>query len=559
MSRQKYTIGIDFGTLSGRALLVRVSDGHEMGSVVLDYPHGVMDEYLDSPVGKTGLPPNWALQDPHDYLTVLGKIVPELLCKCAVSADDIIALGIDFTTCTVLPTYADGTPLSFENFANEPHAYVKLWKHHSAEKYANRLTEIAAKRGEEWLANYGGKISSEWMFPKIWQTLDEAPEVYEAAAYFIDASDWMVWQLTGVQSRNNCIAGFKAIHTASGGYPTKEFFAALDPGLENVIEEKCGAPIIEIGSCAGYLTEEMAKLTSLNAGTPVAAGNADGHVIPPALKVTVPGKMALVLGTSSGQYLLSEEKVQVPGICGVVKDGVIPGMYCYEAGQACCGDHFAWFADNFTSAEYKKEAEERGLTQIKLLVEKMSKLKPGESGLIALDWWNGNRNVLIDYDLSGIIVGMNLNTKPEEIFRALIEATAFGTRMIIENFRTHGLPVNEIVATGGIAKKDPYTMQIYADVMGMDIAVANSAQGPALSTAIFAACAAGKERGGYDNIIEASEAMGSPSDTVYHPIPENVAIYERLYAEFKLLHDYFGRGENNVMKRLAAIRESVIK
>lgn len=234
MSRQKYTIGIDFGTLSGRALLVRVSDGHEMGSVVLDYPHGVMDEYLDSPVGKTGLPPNWALQDPHDYLTVLGKIVPELLCKCAVSADDIIALGIDFTTCTVLPTYADGTPLSFENFANEPHAYVKLWKHHSAEKYANRLTEIAAKRGEEWLANYGGKISSEWMFPKIWQTLDEAPEVYEAAAYFIDASDWMVWQLTGVQSRNNCIAGFKAIHTASGGYPTKEFFAALDPGLENV-------------------------------------------------------------------------------------------------------------------------------------------------------------------------------------------------------------------------------------------------------------------------------------------------------------------------------------
>lgn len=559
MSEHKYTLGIDFGTLSARALLVRVSDGLEIGTSVRDYPHGVMDEYLDSPSGMIKLPQNWALQDPHDYIDTLGEIVPELLDKCKISANDVIAIGIDFTTSTVIPTFSDGTPICYdERFSSEPHAYVKLWKHHSAEKYAKKLTEIAEIRHEEWLPNYGGKISSEWMFPKIWQILDEAPHIYENTAYFIDASDWIVWQLTGVQSRNNCIAGFKAIHTARNGYPSKEFFAALDPRLENVIDEKCSAPIITIGSCAGYLTKSMAELTSLNEGTPVAAGNADGHVIPPALKVTSPGKMALVLGTSSGQYLISQEKVQVPGICGVVKDGVIPGMYGYEAGQAGCGDHFAWFANNFISADYKKEADELGITPIELLGRKMSKLKAGESGLLALDWWNGNRNPIIDYDLTGLIIGMNLNTKPEEIYRALVEATAFGTRMIIENFIAHGLPVDEIVATGGIANKDATTMQIYADVIGIDISVANSKQGPALSTAIFASCAAGKKRGGYDNIIEASEAMGSSADTVYHPIKNNSLIYDKLYAEFKILHDYFGRGSNDVMKRLIEIRTGVI-
>lgn len=559
MSSIKYTLGLDFGTLSGRALLVRVSDGKEMGSAVMEYRHAVMDDFLDTPQGSLKLPPNWALQHPRDYLEVLAYIVPKVIADCKVDPEDIIGVGVDFTTCTLLPVYEDGTPLCFnKKHENNPHAYVKLWKHHASQKYANMLNEIAVRRGEEWLEDYGGKISAEWMFPKIWQTLAEAPEIYDDAAYFIDAGDWIVWQLTGNQTRNSCMAGYKSI-CGENGYPSKEFFSALDPRLENVVEDKLNAPVIPIGSRAGCITEDAAKLTGLKPGTIVTAANADAHCAAPAVKVTTPGKMFIIMGTSACHMLVSDKLTKVPGICGVVKDGMIPGMYGYEAGQGCCGDHFAWFTENFTTPDVAEEAARSGIEPIKIFVRRMAKLKPGESGLVALDWWNGNRCPLVDYDLSGTIVGMTLNTKPEEIFRALVEATAYGTRMIIENFREHGVPVNELVASGGIAKKDPVTMQIYADVLDMDISIAGSSQGPALGSAIFAASAAGKERGGYDDLIEASDIMGALSDTVYHPIKENVPVYDKLYAEYKLLHDYFGCGGNNVMKRLLDIKTNAGK
>lgn len=553
MGKEKYTIGLDFGTLSGRALLVRVSDGLEMGSAVMDYPHAVMDEYLENRNGKTKLPPNWALQDPEDYIKVLGTIVKQVLTECDVSAEDVIGVGVDFTTCTLMPVDKEGTPLMRNaKFEDNPHAYVKLWKHHGAQKYAERFTSIAAERGEDWLANYGGKISAEWTFPKIWETYAEAPEVYDSADHFIDAGDWIVWQLTGNHVKNSCMAGYKSIY-GENGYPSKEFFRALDPGLENVVDDKLSAPVVSIGSCAGTISEEGSRLTGLAIGTVVTTANADAHCAAPAVKATTPGKMFIIMGTSACHMLISDVYTRVPGICGVVKDGMIPGLYGYEAGQGCCGDHFAWFCDNFTTAEIAKEAEERGLAPIKIFVERMGKLKVGESGLVALDWWNGNRCPLVDYDLSGTIVGMTLATKPEEIFRALVEATAYGTRMIIENFREHGLDVTELAASGGIAKKDPVTMQIYADVLGMDIRIAGSSQGPALGSAIFAAAAAGKERGGYDDLFTASEVMGSLSDTVYRPIKENTAVYDRLYEEYKELCKYFG-SENNIMKRLLKIR-----
>ena len=560
MGNKKYSIGIDFGTLSGRSLLVDVATGEEIASAVLDYPHAVMDEYLDYADGKNpvALPPDWALEHPRDYLDVLAVTVPEVLKKAGVSADDVIGVGVDFTACTLMPVYKDGTPLCFdEKYIANPHAYIKLWKHHAAQSHANRINKAAEDMGEEWLANYGGKISSEWLFPKLWQTLEEAPEIYDGADYFIEAADWVIWQMTGVQTRNSCTAGYKAMFNKKNGYPSKSFFKALDPKLENVVADKLDCPISPLGSRAGGISAAGAALTGLKEGTAVAVANVDAHVTVPALGMDGAGKMLAIMGTSTCHMILGTEEKVVPGMCGVVADGILPGFFGYEAGQSCVGDHFAWFVDNYTPYEYKLEAKERGISAMKLMVEKASKLKPGESGIIALDWWNGNRSVLVDVDLSGIFIGMNLLTKPEELFRALIEATAFGTKKIVDTFRANGVEVNDFYAAGGIAEKDPFTMQIYSDVTGMEIKISGSPQAPALGSAIFGAAAAGKEAGGYKDVFEASRSMGKLSDKVYKPNPENTSVYASLYAEYETLHDYFGRGENNVMKRLRKIRADI--
>ncbi|MCI9455474.1 MAG: ribulokinase [Oscillospiraceae bacterium] len=551
----KYSIGVDFGTLSGRAVLVNVATGEELADSVFDYPHGVMDETL--PDG-TRLGVDWALQHPQDYLDVFSHTIPGVLEKSGVSPADVIGVGIDFTACTVLPVKADGTPLCFlPKFAGNPNAYVKLWKHHAAQDKANALNETASSMGEEWLARYGGKISSEWAFPKLWQILDESPKVYEAMDAFVEAADWVIWQLTGKQTRNSCTAGYKAMWSKSEGYPSKAFFKALDPRMENVIEEKFSGPVTPLGGKAGELTEAAAKLTGLNPGTAVAVANVDAHVTVPAVKIDSAGKMLAIMGTSTCHMLISDKEVKVPGICGVVEDGILPGFFGYEAGQSCVGDHFAWFIDNCLPKEYFDAAEKEGVNIHKYLRSKAEKLKVGESGLLALDWWNGNRSVLVDVDLTGVMLGMTLQTKPEEIYRALIEATAYGTRKIIETFRENGVPVEEFYASGGISQKDPMTMQIYADVIGIPIKIAGSLQGPALGSAIFGAVAAGKQAGGYDSVMEAAQAMGKLRDEVYIPIAENVKAYDKLYAEYSILHDYFGRGANDVMKRLKELKKQV--
>ena len=551
----KYSIGVDFGTLSGRAALVNVVTGEELADSVFDYPHGVMDETL--PDG-TRLGVDWALQHPQDYLDVFSHTIPGVLEKSGVSPADVIGVGIDFTACTVLPVKADGTPLCFlPKFAGNPNAYVKLWKHHAAQDKANALNETASSMGEEWLARYGGKISSEWAFPKLWQILDESPKVYEAMDAFVEAADWVIWQLTGKQTRNSCTAGYKAMWSKSEGYPSKAFFKALDPRMENVIEEKFSGPVTPLGGKAGELIEAAAKLTGLNPGTAVAVANVDAHVTVPAVKIDSAGKMLAIMGTSTCHMLISDKEVKVPGICGVVEDGILPGFFGYEAGQSCVGDHFAWFIDNCLPKEYFDAAEKEGVNIHKYLRSKAEKLKVGESGLLALDWWNGNRSVLVDVDLTGVMLGMTLQTKPEEIYRALIEATAYGTRKIIETFRENGVPVEEFYASGGISQKDPMTMQIYADVIGIPIKIAGSLQRPALGSAIFGAGAAGKQAGGYDSVMEAAQAMGKLRDEVYIPIAENVKAYDKLYAEYSILHDYFGRGANDVMKRLKELKKQV--
>jgi L-ribulokinase len=559
MEKPKYAIGVDFGTESGRAVLVDVTTGNEIATSVYPYQNGVIDEKLPLTDQVVWLEPDWALQDPEDYLRTFQHAIPAVIQSAGVDPDDVIGIGIDFTACTMLPVCADGTPLAtLPEFRNNPHAWVKLWKHHAAQPEADKINETARKLDQAWLERYGNKISSEWFFSKTLQILDEAPEIYAAADRLIEAADWVVWQLTGVDKRNACTAGYKAIWSKKEGFPPNEYFAALDPRLEIVIDEKMSRHIYAIGERAGGLIDRAAQWTGLRAGTAVAIANVDAHVSVPAVTVTEPGRMVMVMGTSICHMVLGSEEHVVPGICGYVEDGIIPGFFGYEAGQSCVGDHFAWFVENCVPGSYEREAEARGINLHQLLEEKAARLEPGESGLLALDWWNGNRSILVDVDLSGLLIGATLATHPEEIYRALIEATAFGTRVIIESFENNGVPVNELVATGGLPERNKLLMQIYADITGREFKVGASGQAGALGSAMFGAVAAGKSGGGYDSIFEAARHMAHLKDEIYRPNLANKQVYDRLYAEYVRLHDYFGRGQNNVMKILKQIKSEVI-
>jgi L-ribulokinase len=551
----RYAIGVDFGTESGRAVLVDVADGRQVATAVSPYSHGVIDERLPITEREVRLGPDWALQDPEDYLRVFQEAVPAVLRDAGVEADDVIGIGIDFTACTMLPTTADGTPLCVvPDLRANPHTWVKLWKHHAAQPEADRINETARITGQPWLDRYGGRISSEWFFSKALQILDEAPEVYRAAGRLIEAADWVVWRLTGVETRNACTAGYKAMWSKRDGFPGRDYFAALDPRLADVIDDKMSRDVRPMGERAGGLSAEAARWTGLRTGTAVAIANVDAHVAAPASTVVEPGRMVMIMGTSTCHIILAPDEHAVPGMCGYVEDGVIPGLFGYEAGQSCVGDHFSWFVEHAVPAAYAEEARGRGLDLHALLQEKASRLRVGQSGLLALDWWNGNRSVLVDAELGGLLVGATLATVPEEIYRALIEATAYGTRVIIETFEAHGVPVREIVACGGLPEKSPLIMQIYADVTGRPFRLSASDQTPALGSAMFGAVAAGAAAGGHATIHDAARSMARLKDLVYEPNPEHAAVYDVLYREYTRLHDYFGRGENDVMKTLRRLR-----
>lgn len=543
-----YTIGIDFGTESGRALLVDTRDGREVATAVHVYRNGVIDQHL--PDSDRPLPPDWALQDPMDYIAVLQHTIPAVLQASGVTPEEVVGVAIDFTACTMLPTKADGTPLSvLPEWKNHPHAWVKLWKHHASQPQADLINETARKMGEPWLELYGGKISSEWFFSKALQILQEAPEVYAAANRLIEAADWVIWQLSGVETRNACTAGYKAI-VQDGQFPSREYFAALDPRFADVVDTRMSREFAALGGRAGGLTEQAAAWTGLKPGTAVAVANVDAHVTVPAVKVTGPGSMVMIMGTSTCHMLVGEEKQPVEGMCGVVDGGIIPGMYGYEAGQSGVGDIFGWFVNHAVPPEYHAAAKAAGLDLHQYLEQEAAKQKPGEHGLVALDWWNGNRSTLVDADLTGLLIGATLATRAPDIYRALIEATAYGTREIIESFEHSGIPVHELVAAGGLPEKNKLLVQIYVDVTGKPMKLAASDQSPALGSAMHAAVAAGV----YPNIQAAAEKMGKIRDEVVQPIAANKAIYDQLYAEYETLYNYFGRGENDVMKRLKRIK-----
>ena len=547
----RFAIGVDYGTLSGRALVVRVSDGAEFGTATHEYPHAVMDTVLAATGEK--LPPEWALQVPADYVDVLKTAVPRAIAASGIDPAQVIGIGTDFTASTPLPVLADGTPLNeVPGLESRPHAYVKLWKHHAAQAQADRINELARTREETWLPRYGGLISSEWEFAKGLQLLEEDPELYARMDHFVEAADWIVWQLTGSYVRNACTAGYKGI-LQDGAYPSREFLAALNPEFAGFADDKIAHEIGQLGERAGVLSEQAAAWTGLPAGIAVVVGNVDAHVTAPAAQAVEPGQMLAIMGTSTCHVMNATGITEVPGMCGVVDGGIVAGLYGYEAGQSGVGDIFAWYVNNQVPGRYHEEAAAQGLSVHEYLTSLIQDQPVGGHGLVALDWHSGNRSVLVDHELSGTLIGATLATRAEEVYRALFEATAFGTRTIVETFAASGTPVTEFIAAGGLIK-NPFLMQVYSDVLRMPVSTIVSEQGPALGSAIHAAVAAGA----YPDVRAAGEAMGRLNKSAFTPNPDAADAYDLLFAEYTLLHDYFGRGGNDVMHRLKAMRRDAL-
>ena len=542
-----YVVGVDFGTLSARAVVVAAADGAELGSAVHEFEHAVMDHALS--VTGAELPPQWALQDPADYIDALKTAVPAAVRAAGIPAQEVVGIGTDFTASTPMPVLADGTPLcQVAGFEERPHAYVKLWKHHAAQHHADRVNAAAEERGEPWLARYGGRISSEWEFAKALQVLDEDPEAYERMDRWIEAADWIVWQLCGRETRSFCTAGYKAIHQ-DGAYPSEDYLRQLDERFVDFVDAKLAVPLSPLGARAGDLTARAAEWTGLPEGIAVAVGNIDAHVTAPAARAVDPGQMLMIMGTSTCHVMNAEQLAEVPGMCGVVRDGIVPGLFGYEAGQTGVGDIFGWLVEHAVPPRYHDEARALGLDLHAYLSQLAGEQRVGDHGLVALDWNNGNRSVLVDHELSGLIVGLTLDTRAEDIYRALIEATAFGTRVILDAFADTGVPVRELFAAGGLIK-NPLIMQIYADVTRMPLHVIGSDQGPALGSAMHAAVAAGL----YPDIRAAAAAMGKVGRDAYLPDEARADTYDVLYQHYVRLHDHFGRGGDDVMHRLRDVR-----
>jgi L-ribulokinase len=557
---QPLVVGVDFGTLSARAVVVRASDGAELGTGVGEYAHGSIERALpvDSggtpPRGGRPLPPDWALQDPADWRSALGTAVREAMRDAGADPADVAGIGTDFTACTVLPVLRDGTPLcELPELRDRPHAWPKLWKHHAAQPQADRINDLAHARHEDWIGRYGGRVSSEWQFAKALQMLEEDPDTYRRTERWIEAADWIIWQLCGKETRNACTAGYKGIYQ-DGRYPSADYLKVLNPDFADFAQTRlAGVPLSELGSRAGSLTAEGARLTGLPEGIAVAVGNVDAHVTAPAAQAIASGQMLAIMGTSTCHVMNGDQLAEVPGICGVVDGGIIAGKYGYEAGQSAVGDIFAWWTGLGVPEDYFAEAAERGQSLHEYLSSRCEGRPPGAHGLIALDWMGGNRSILVDHHLSGVIAGLTLATTPEDVYLALLEATAYGSRVIVEAFDAAGVPVTEFIVAGGL-KRNRLLMQIYADVLRRPVSVASSDQAPAVGSALHAAVAAGL----HADVTAAAAAMGRCEQQAYVPDPARADAYDELFAEYRALHDYFsGRPEwagNDVLHRLRARR-----
>jgi L-ribulokinase len=538
VSEPSYAIGVDFGTESGRAALLDLASGEVLATSVVRYPSAVIDRTLPS-TGER-LPDDWALQDPDDWVTVVEQALPEVIKTAGIAPDAVVGLGVDFTSCTVLPVTSEGVPLcTLEEWRKRRHAWPKLWKHHAAQPIADRLNDVALERGESFLERYGGRISSEWYFPKLIQVWLEDWEIYDECDGFIEATDWIVWWLTGTECRQTATAGFKAMWSPAEGLPPTAYFEAAYPGFDRP-GEKLGDNFVPLGARAGTLRPEVAKKVGLPESVAVAVGNVDAWVSVPGVGVEDPGTFVIVIGTSICDMIVHPEETRLPGITGVVKDGILPGLYGYEAGQAAVGDMLAWFVE--------KLAEDPG--SYETLEKAAAEFAPGETGLVALDWWNGNRTILADADLTGAIFGLTLQTTRAEIYRALLESIAFGSRRIMDNFEEYGLALSEVVACGGIAERSPLMMQLLADTSGRRVHVPEVQEIPARGAALFGAVAAGV----YDDIGAAITATRPERVRTYEPDLDAKKTYDRVYEIYRTLYDTLGRSEVRLVHELKRIR-----
>jgi L-ribulokinase len=549
MAHHRYSLGFDFGTESVRVVVVDIKDGRIAGQAVAEYAHGVIDQTL--PTTGEKLPPEYALQHPQDWLDSLASACKAAMKSAKVGAEQVIGIGVDFTSCTMLPCKADGTPLCMTaEFKHVPLAWPKLWKHHGAKGETQRINDIARERNESWLPRYGGSIGLEWFFPKTLETLNHAPKVYAAADLFIEAGDWLVWQLTtgpfprcdlSQLVRSTCQAGYKAQWNAKDGYPSHDYFAAVNPKLANVVSEKMRGDLRSPGRQAGVLSAEAARLLHLRSGIPISTAIIDAHSGVPGAGVASPSTLVMVLGTSSCHMLNSRIEQLAPGIAGVVEDGILPGYFGYETGQASVGDAFGWLVDTF-----KLSFDD--------LTAKAAELPPGAGGVLTIDWLNGCRTPLMDPNLSGAFIGLTLATRPEQMYRALMEATAFGVRWIVETLRDAGVPVRRFVASGGLPNKNPLLMQIYADVLNEKIALAESDQSVALGAAILGCIAAGADVTGYVQISQAIHAMARQrEDLVYRPDLQARRAYNELYPLYRSLASSNGEVAR-VMRKLRVVK-----
>jgi len=562
---RKYSIGLDFGTNSVRALLVDVSDGSEIATHVHGYGSG------DAGIITDPKDANLARQNPADWIKGIEVSARNVLAqakkKKGFRPDDVIGIGVDTTGSTPVPVDKSGTPLSFnKEFRSNKNALAWLWKDHTGIAEAEEITALAAKEHPEYLAKCGGTYSSEWLFSKILHCIRADPKVFDAAFSWVEFADYIPGKLTGItdplkMKRSVCAAGHKAMYNEGWqGLPSADFLAKLDPKLGELRKNRLYAKARTSDISAGKLSLEWAKKLGLPEGIAVTVGAFDAHMGAVGAGIR-PGVLSKIIGTSTCDMMVvphSEKLADIPGLCGIVDGSILPGYFGLEAGQSAVGDIFNWFVSKSVPDAYQKEASKKGLDVHALLTKKAAKLRPGESGLLALDWNNGNRTILVDARLTGLMLGQTLHTSAEEMYRALIEATGFGAKVIINRFEEYGVKVNEVVNCGGIAEKNPLLMQIYADIFGRPMKISRSAQTCALGAAIFAAVAGGA----YGRTEDAQKAMCGLKKTVYTPDAGNRMVYEKLFGLYRQLHDAFGvkeysGGLSHVMKELLSIKTEV--
>ena len=540
---KKYVIGIDYGTLSARAIIADAENGNILPhKTSFTYPHAVMTELAGKP-----LPSDFALQHPRDYIDALEALIPELIEKNQVPAQSISGIGIDFTACTIFPLGKNGSPLCFDTrFEENPHAYSKLWKHHGADKYAP-LFEKAATGDNSYLPGMtGGIISGEFLFPKLYEIYKDAPEVYESTSVFVNAGDYIASLLTKNNIHSMAYAVIKEHYDNYGGkgYPHESFFEGVENGFSDILS-KIDKNLQSVGSSAGRLCKEWADRLGLTEETAVAVPIIDAHGALSAAGIE-DRRAAIAIGTSAVIAVMTSDYSLVHGIHSQGYEATAENLFSLEAGVRAMGDLYDWFVKNCVSAEYERRAKESGMNIHAYLRSLAEKKKIGESRLIALDWFNGNRTVIPNDKLSGMILGMTLATRPEDIYRALIESTVFELRRVYDNYVESGVKIDSIIATGGIPLKDPMLMQILADNLNMPVACLESTEATALGSAVYGATAAGI----YQTVAEASRRMKQPIAKTYYPITENSRAYDRLYREYCTLYDYFAKGDNKVMERL---------